>query len=116
MPNGTGKLGEATKVALEIAVLQRAIGITARTVAIANTRIPVDTGEARASARITLNEPSRDQSSEPYIQLTGADVRRAAQINGMTIGDTLVTTWVANHASILERGRAPDRNGVMTSR
>lgn len=98
---------------LELAVIDTAIDITSKTVTRANSRTPVDTRELLGSARVTINKPSTDQSSEPYIPLTEGDIRRAAQIGGMSIGDSLVTTWVARHALIAEGGRRVGSKGWM---
>lgn len=112
MPRGK-RIADDIALGLELAVIDLAIDITAETVDTANKITPVDTGELIGSARVTLNMPSRDASARPYIPLTGKEIRKSAQLLGMSIGDSLVLTWVAGHALIIEGGRRPDRRGRM---
>ena len=74
---------------------------------------PIDTGELRSSPRATINSPSTETSSRPYSLVQGSDVRRAAQLGGMTLGDNHYITWIAAHANIIEGGRRIGSHGRM---
>lgn len=74
---------------------------------------PKDTGELRSSPRVTVNEPSREESSGPGPLLTSAEVARSVQLGGFDIGDILYATWLARHANIIEGGRRLGRHGKM---
>lgn len=78
---------------------------------------PKDTGNLRGSVRVTAGAPSseegvrRPKHSESYPLTTEADVRRAMQLAGFSVGDILWERWVAPYANIIEGGRTVDKNG-----
>jgi hypothetical protein len=78
---------------------------------------PKDTGNLRGSVRLTVGTPSAEEGvARParggsYPLTTEKDVRRAMQLGGFSIGDTLWERWIAPYASIIEAGRTVDKNG-----
>lgn len=102
----------ATKVAVDIVMLNNDGGSGA-------VPAPKDTGQLRGSPRVTINESSSEQgerrpSRAKSYPLTGAsDVRKAVQLGGMEMGDTLWISWIAPYANIIDGGRRPDKNGRM---
>lgn len=84
---------------------------TQRTVSLAQARIPVDTGFARASARASLQAmpPINPNASKPKIG-SGAVSYNSAEISltiaGAELGQTIFVGWTANYAGELERGHS----------
>jgi len=79
---------------------------------------PIDTGNLRGSLEISVGVPNADegisnprQHGGPFPLTTEADVRRAVQLGGFQIGDTLWERWTAPYANIIEKGRTVDKNG-----
>jgi hypothetical protein len=80
---------------------------TQRVISQAQSRIPVDTGFARASVRASLQsmppiEPnSRGQKGTAY-SYSGADI--ASVISSAQLGGTIHIGWTANYVGFLENG------------
>jgi hypothetical protein len=82
---------------------------TKRTVSIAQRRIPVDTGFARASIRASLSEmPMIDPNFKN--EGGGAVSWDQGEINlviaGAVLGDTIYVGWTANYVGALEAGHS----------
>lgn len=75
---------------------------------------PVDKHELRGSPVVTINQPSTDSPGTPPLPLLlPADVARAVQLGGFSLGDILWVKWLAEHALIIEGGRRRASNGRM---
>ncbi|MCP3961294.1 MAG: hypothetical protein GY719_25895 [bacterium] len=61
--------------------------------------VPVDTGELARSFHIN-GRPALDSTAELVLA-------------GVSLGRPILYAWIAAHAWIIERGRLPDRNGVI---
>ena len=81
------------------------------------TPAPIDTGQLRGGVRVTINEPSSEEGearpshARSYPLTSGKDVRKAIQLGGMQVGDTIWERWIAPYANIIEGGRTTDKNG-----
>lgn len=80
---------------------------TQRTVSIAQSLIPIDTGFARASVRAsTESMPSINSAAQPVDgQTYGYDAGNiTTTIAGAQLGSTIFVGWTASYAGILETG------------
>jgi hypothetical protein len=81
---------------------------TQRTVSLAQQRIPVDTGFARASVRASLQDmppidPAATKPGGPVSYDSGAVTLTIA---GAEIGQTIFVGWTANYVQYLENGHS----------
>jgi hypothetical protein len=80
---------------------------TQRTVSLAQERIPVDTGYARASIRAsltampTIDQTSRPQEGQKYITDNAPVILTIANA---TLGQTIYIGWTASYVQYLENG------------
>lgn len=78
---------------------------------------PKDTGNLRGSVRVTAGTPSTEEGERrpkhggDYPLTTETDIRRAMQLAGFSLGDTLWERWIAPYGNIIEAGRTVDKNG-----
>ena len=77
---------------------------------------PIDTGELRGSVRLTIGTPSSESpDSPPFSLVTYADIARAFQLGGFSLGDPVILSWIAEHAAIIDGGRRMGSRGMLGS-
>lgn len=84
---------------------------TQRTVSLGQSRIPVETGFARASVRASLQsmppiDPGKSKPKEGSGSVSYNSSEISLTIAGAELGQTVFVGWTANYAGELERGHS----------